>query len=163
MLFKIGPGEGGCLTGINGSDDAFNDNNGKTINPGQCAHDLTKSRQLCHHVQEQCHQGHEAEVQHGNCPVALSCPLCQDETFRTLAADDGSKGSKNEHRQRRCQGVNDDPLDTSDGCELGVGEEDTGSEGCTCQHDTNEILTRHKVRRGLERQHISHASIILIE
>lgn len=116
------------LTSVDGGDDALYDHDGQRIKTGESVDDLTDGRQLSHHVQKQGDEGHEAQIQHSQGAVALTGPLGEHEAFGTFATDDGTEEAKDEHGKGRRQSVDDNTLNTGDGGQLRVGEEDTGAE-----------------------------------
>lgn len=116
------------LTCVNRCHNTLDDNDRQSVETSEGANYLTNGRQLSNHVQEERHQRHEAEVQHGRGSIALSCPFRQHKAFGTLAADNGSQVSKDQHGQRRCKGVNHDTLHARQRSKLRVREEDTRSE-----------------------------------
>ena len=116
-----------ALTGVDCSDRTLNNDDWEAIQASEETDDLANSRKLTDHVKEQREERHEAQVQHGNCSIALPRPLRQDEAFGTLSADDGAQESEQKHGQGRRQSVHDDTLYTSQGGEFGVREQDTGA------------------------------------
>lgn len=149
------------LTGINGCNHAFHNDDREPIKTCKSVDNLSDGGQLRNHVKEQGYKRHEAQVQHSNRTISVTRPLRQNESIGTLATDHGAKKSENKQGQRRRQCVNDDTLNTGNSCEFRVREQDTGSQGCDSQHDTNN--GKGYKEGDLERQHVSHASINLIE
>ena len=69
---------------------------GQSIHAGEGGHDLIKGREFCHHVQKECSQSQEAQINcHGHA-ISLAYPLCQDKPVWGFLPDDGTKVGKNQ-------------------------------------------------------------------
>lgn len=121
------------LTSINGRDYTLNDHDGQRVKASQSLNDLSDSRQLTNHVQEQGNERHEAQIQHGDDAVSLTSPLREDETLGASSPDDRTKISKDEHGQRRRKSVDHHALHTRNGRQLGIREKNAGTKSYKSQ------------------------------
>lgn len=115
-------------TRVDSRDDTFHNDSRKAVEASQRGDDLTNGRQLSHHVEEERGQSQETEEDGSGEAVPLASPFGQDKAVGALAADSRAEGGKNEQRQGRRQGVDENTLKTRDDGQLGVREQDTGTE-----------------------------------
>lgn len=155
--------------GVDCGDGALDNDDGQAVEAGEGGDDLADGGELGDHVEEEGDEGEEAEEEHARGAEALPGPLGEDEAVGAFAADDGAEVAKDEQGQGGGEGVDDDALDAGDGGQLRVGEEDAGTEGWGLLVLIRMPLAGDGIARGrmkggtLERQHVSHASINLIE
>ena len=115
-------------TGVNGCNGTLHNHNRQIGDSCHGTNDLADGGQLGNHVQEERHQSHEAQEQAARDAITLPRPFSQNEAFRAPPPDNGTESSKCKQRQRRRQGVDDDSLDTSNGGEFGIREENCRTE-----------------------------------
>jgi hypothetical protein len=92
---------------------------------------LLKSRELSDHIQEHSDQGADGQEKTCYCAVPLARPFCKDESLRTLASNDGTKSTKDQEWESGGEGVDQQALNTGDGGDFWIGEENSGAEGCS--------------------------------
>jgi len=86
------------LTCIDGCDDALHNDDRQSVQASQESDNLTDSRQLRHHVEKQGEECHATEIDSRDGAIALSGPLGENKTFRTLASDNRTKRGEDEER-----------------------------------------------------------------
>lgn len=76
------------------------------------------------------HLRQEAQVYSSHNPVSLPRPLGQNKTFRAFSPDDRSQKTKHHKWQGRGQSVDDQALNTSNGRDFWVREQNARAKGC---------------------------------
>lgn len=118
------------LTGIDRCHDCLHNDDRESIEATQLSDDLLHGRKLSHHIQEHGHQSAEAEKDGSRYTISLPCPLSENKTFWTFASDDWAHDGEHHERCRCAEGIDDHTLNTSDGGQLWVCEENTRAESC---------------------------------